>query len=200
MRSGMSAREEALRFRHALVVGGTGMLSEATAVLAARAEALTVVARTARSLQGIGTRIGGEAARIHTLQLDWSAPVAFLECIRMHVRNAGYPDGILAWLHDDALAVALAEAATASAVPCRFIHVRSSQTQDPARSGDAVAAAFSAMPQVRYQQVILGFVLAGCASRWLTHAEIAGGAIAAMSRPGEARIVVGVTKPWSMRP
>ena len=54
-------------------------------------------------------------------------------------------------------------------------------------------------PQLHYRRVILGFVVEGGKSRWLTHEEISGGVIEAVQKDAE-RYIVGTVEPWSMRP
>lgn len=54
-------------------------------------------------------------------------------------------------------------------------------------------------PRIRYRQVILGFVIEGGRSRWLTHQEISDGVLKAVHQDA-AWSVVGTVEPWSMRP
>lgn len=176
------------------------MLSAATSAVAARAELTTLVARTASSLGTLADRISRTGAQPQSLQLDWTDPLAFLSRIEAHAQKHGWPDLVLAWLHSDSLAPDLATTLCRSNGLCRFIHVRSSGAQDPARDEDQVLSRFKAMPRVAYQQVILGFVVNQGRSRWLTHAEISQSAIRAINNPGHSQTIAGVISPWSMRP
>ena len=54
-------------------------------------------------------------------------------------------------------------------------------------------------PNIQYRQVILGFVIEGGRSRWLTHAEISGGVLDAV-RNDRLFSIVGTVEPWSLRP
>lgn len=176
------------------------MLSDATLVVAARADLTTLVARSTSSLRALAGRISVAGAEALSLRLDWSDRRAFLNQVEAHGQKHGWPDLVLAWLHDDLLAPELAIALCRNSDFCRFIHVRSSVTQDPVRDEDQIPARFEAMPRVAYQQLILGFVVGQEGSRWLTHAEISQAAVRAIDNPELARTVAGVISPWSMRP
>jgi hypothetical protein len=112
------------------------------------------------------------------------------------------PFGVaVAWIHstppDAAEAVARAVANPAS--PCVFVHVLGSAAADPSRPDDGRRARFASIPGLLYREAILGFVVEGGSSRWLTDAEISAGVLRAVE--GSApRTVVGTVTPWSARP
>ncbi|MCI0764280.1 short-chain dehydrogenase [Bacillus sp. TL12] len=54
-------------------------------------------------------------------------------------------------------------------------------------------------PLCNYHRVILGFILQGEHSRWLTHEEIAEGVIAGIQSK-EDEYIVGTIEPWGLRP
>jgi hypothetical protein len=83
--------------------------------------------------------------------------------------------------------------------PSRLLHVRGSAAADPSclpRPG------LDAVPEpVRYNEVILGFIVEGerSRSRWLANSEISGGVLRAIESDA-ARSIVGTVDPWEMRP
>ena len=81
----------------------------------------------------------------------------------------------------------------------RYLHVLGSAADDPSRPDPERRARFEAIEGVSYQEVILGFMREGAASRWLTDDEIASGVLAAIDRP-MPRQIIGVTRPWTARP
>ena len=83
--------------------------------------------------------------------------------------------------------------------PARYVHVVGSAAGDPARVGDERRDAVASIAGIRYSQAILGFVVEGGRSRWLTDAEIAAGVLAAVDGDDDPH-VVGTIRPWSMRP
>ena len=178
---------------HTLIVGGTGMLAGASVALAARTEHVTSVARTRRSLAALDAVIADSGCGCvhHTLSLDWHAPERFLGEIERHVTATALPDLVVAWIHDDELALRLPETLATPDRPPTFVHVVGSA------SGSARAVAAAARHRlerrqtaVRYRQVILGANRSGGGVRWLTHHEISAGVLEAMER-GQARFVVG---------
>jgi hypothetical protein len=52
---------------------------------------------------------------------------------------------------------------------------------------------------IDYQAVVLGFMLEGAKSRWLTNAEICDGVLAALQSE-RALSIVGTVEPWSAKP
>lgn len=184
--------------RHALVIGGTGMLSAATTELAKHFATVTVVARSARSLEAIAKRIAAFTT-CHVLKQDWSDRAGFLRSITEHLGRTGHPDFVLAWLHDEYLAVELVEVLRYSPMDLRFVNVLSSAAADPSGSASELRKKFSALPGVVYQQVILGFAVEAGGSRWLTHSEICDGVLEAINT-GATFTIVGSVNPWNRRP
>ncbi len=79
----------------------------------------------------------------------------------------------------------------------RIVHVLGSASRDPATLG---SEAPRRQHRVRYQRVLLGFVVEQGRSRWLTDAEICAGALAAVDDPAADPYVVGQVEPWSAHP
>lgn len=187
------------RWRHVLVVGGTGMLAAATQDLARRCEVLTAVASTERSLHALGEATAGSGCEVHLLPLGWSEHAGFLEGVSEHVARVGAPSLVLAWLHEDDLGPALAEAVAGDREGCVFFQVRGSRAAAPSADPGALARDGRIPAHVRYHQVILGFKVEGDHARWLTHDEIARGTLEAVGDPRPLR-VIGQVEPWELRP
>lgn len=181
---------------HALVVGGTGMLTEVTRYLASLAERVTLVARRP-------DRVSGE--RIAPLALDYNDLAALRAGLQAAVAEGGPVELALLWLSDADPGVL--EAIIAEVAPRQLLIVRGSRAADPERDRGVLGATLSGHrylpllvdPPEGYQEVILGWVVEEESSRWLTHAEIAGGVVEAI-KSGRPESVVGVVRPWSTRP
>jgi NAD(P)-dependent dehydrogenase (short-subunit alcohol dehydrogenase family) len=117
-------------FSHALIVGGTGMLRAASLHLAAQSHRLTSVARTHRSLASMDKSLPERHGSHHMLPLDWSNPDAFVRGIEQHIDSTEPPDMLLAWIHDEGLAIDLAS--RFGNCPLRFFHVIGSASSNPA--------------------------------------------------------------------
>jgi NADPH:quinone reductase-like Zn-dependent oxidoreductase len=161
-----------------LVVGGTGMLAGATRRLAARASALTLVARNPGPL---AAELGATP-----VALDWSAPDALGGVAAI---EGGF-DLAIVWLHDGASHLAR-PFETLLRPGGRVIRVHGSRSVDPeVRAGREP----DPRPDLQRQVVILGWLpdpLAQDGQRWLTDDEICAGVLAALDHPALAALIVG---------
>lgn len=141
------------------------------------------------------------AKGLHPIQADWNDGAAFQHAVDVAleepVRTA------LIWHHKSALAMPLSLARRMSqrTKPFDFYLVMGSAICDPARSDalERVREAYGTIAGCRLHLVVLGFVLEGAQSRWLSNDEISGGVIAAMSTQ-DPQTTIGVTRPWDARP
>ena len=159
-----------------LVVGGTGMLAEATRWLAGRVDHLTLVAR---SPEALAAEVGA-----HSLPMHLQAT-----CAAAHL-PAGPCDLALVWLHDDMVGLArpIADLLT---VGGRLVRIHGALSADP-----AVEARRDPDPRsdIRQQIGILGWhpdPTAEDGKRWLSDAEISGGAITLLKDESLGRLVIG---------
>lgn len=174
------------------------MLRTASLELASRSVALTSIARTARSLAAVDKLLSASGATHYTVALDWTEPDKFLCVIHEHLSQTRQPDLVVAWLHDEGLAIRLAADLDAADPLCRFFHVVGSATADPSLLAAQTRERLS-RSRVLYHQVILGYAVEGGAARWLTNDEISAGVIDAIAR-SEPEYIVGTVRPWSTRP
>lgn len=185
---------------HVVIVGGTGMLMEASKALAHRCGILTSVAGTKRSLLAMDRAISGTGCEHRLLALDWSEPDAFVRCVVDYVRRAEVsPSLVLAWLHNDRLGPRLATALVPENARCAFFQVRGSAAANPAGNADALLQECDVPATIDYHQIILGFQIEGGGSRWLRDSEISAGVLTAIDR-ADALTIVGTVTPWSRRP
>jgi hypothetical protein len=179
---------------HALVVGGTGMLSGLTQHLLSEAETVSLVARRPERL-----RAPTDRERLNPIALDYRQTDRLAAAIREAIAAHGPIQLAVCWIHRsalDALPTLLTELAHPG-LPFRLFHVRGSAAADPSALPNPV---LDRLPEVcQYRQVILGFVLEGDRSRWLTNVEISAGVIQAVASDSQTYIV-GTVRPWSRRP
>ena len=155
-------------YRRALIIGGTGMLADASRWVAARAKQ-TVLA--ARHPEALATEIGAAP-----WAMDWRNQCSGLSTL---VPMPEF-DLVLAWLHVDGLWLA-EHLHSKLAKDGRFVHLHSSSALD-----EAVLARRKVVA-ARVQDVILGRM----AGRWLSKAEISAGVIATLAAPFEPRTLIG---------
>lgn len=180
------------RVRHALVVGGSGMLAGFCEKLLDHCESLSVLARNEARIRAI-------APRIHALVCDYNDVPAVEAALATDRSARGVPDLVVAWIHGrmPELRHRLAEALPPGG---RYVQVLGSAHGDPARPDrlEAMRAVASGLP-IAYQAIVLGFVVEGGTSRWLTNEEIADGVFAAVQSE-RSPAFVGTLSPWSARP
>ncbi len=197
VQAGVSVAGATVRYRHTLIVGGTGMLRAASIALASHSRRLTAVARTERSLKALNLEPSPGGTH-HLLALDWCEPDGFLNAVRTHLARTDPPDLVVAWIHDDNLAIRFAESLDESAPGCRFFHVVGSAAADPAR----IAASLSertGLLNIAYRQILLGYVDDGEQKRWLTNGEISAGVLNAIKLE-QRKPIVGTVQPWAPPP
>jgi hypothetical protein len=176
------------RFAHALIVGGSGMLAELCRSLCDRSDRVSVLARNERRIRAIG-------AAVEAVACDYNDGVGLAEVLA----QLEPPDLVIAWIHGRAPQArrTLAECVAAEG---RFVQVLGSAQADPSHPErlTEMSLAADALP-IDYQAVVLGFVVEGGKSRWLTNAEISSGVFAAIES-GAPLSVVGTVEPWSAKP
>jgi hypothetical protein len=161
-----------------MIVGGTGMLAQATEHVAPLSNRLT-----------LGTRQPGELAKklkAIPLHLNWKERDKTLSSLSAHPKV----DLLISWLHDDGvwLAEYLEEKLVSGG---RSIRVHGALSRDP-----KVMARRNPNPRsdVRRQTVILGWVFDIDGQRWLTNDEISQAVVEAVERPELKMIVAGTVE------
>jgi len=178
------SRSAGPRFAHALVVGGTGMLAEATRFVRAHSDRMTLMARTSR---------GAELSPDRLCLVDWGDEAAVAEALGPSIA-AMPPDLALLWIHDGGRRALLWLLRRLAPGPGLVVHVLGSSAGDPRGRDEEVEAIVAAAPRLRYVTVVLGSrALPDGRRRWLTHPEISGGAIEAIERRHD--VVVGAIVP-----
>ncbi len=191
--------------RHALVVGGTGMLRGVCLHLASRGAAVSVIARDRQRLDRIGEETGGAARGI---ALDYRGSAGLRLGIEQAIRAHGSIDLAVCWIHSTAphAPMVVARAVASIAQPCRFFHIlggaaaeRHSNILENVGMSREQPLQPDSVEGVLYRRIILGFVVEPAGSRWLSNNEIAGGVIDAFESDRE-QTIIGVVEPWSARP
>lgn len=150
-----AALAELERPGHVLVVGGTGMLAPATRALATRGHAVTCIAR---QVVDLGSGITVEP-------VDYRDIPALRAALVHAARSRGPIELALCWVHTDA-PDAPRVVAGALAPGARLVQL----------FGTRVWPLEPVLLHIAYRQVLLG----AKGSRWLTHEEIANGALEAV--------------------
>ncbi|HET9139643.1 hypothetical protein [Actinophytocola sp.] len=164
--------------RRALVIGGTGMLAGCASALVA--DGWHVVLPSRRHAPIPDTAVGDGDRKALWVQADWAEPKQL--AARAEPALGGPADLLVAWVHGLVRPSVLRAVAPLLAPGAPVVEVHDSASANPVGGcPDPV------LPDHPTQQVVLGFVLQGSRTRWLTHAEIAVGVLDAVRRALDGR-------------
>jgi uncharacterized protein YbjT (DUF2867 family) len=192
--------------RHALVVGGTGMLRGVVLHLALQGWTVSVVARRPEGLDRLRADTAGMPGHVHPIALDYADDDALRHALADAIARHGPLTLAAVWIRPgaphalDTVATA-ADCSGAEAAPqrCRFFRILGSAAADPALERKGRGGRYRAMEGLAYREIVLGFRIEGEHSRWNSNDEIAEGVIAAIEGDLEES-VIGVVRPWEMNP
>lgn len=172
---------------HALIIGGSGMLKEASIWFASQYDYVTVIGRSKKKMKFLID----QCKNINPLYLDYHDTNQLKLAIEEQIRKLGNIDLIVAWVHS-----------TAPGALSTIINVVSKQKNNwhlvhilGSRSNlETIKKNISVPENCTYSQVQLGFVRENNQTRWLTNTEISSGVIKAISQK-EAKYIVGMIEP-----
>lgn len=192
--------------KHALVVGGTGMLRGLVLHLVSRGFIVTVIARDAARLAALAKEVETRGGAVVPIAQDYVDDEALHEALTEAIAARGPFTLAVLWLRpgaphalDTIARCADAGGGEAAAHRCRFFRILGSAAADPALVRRGKGERFRAMEGLAYREIILGFRIEGDKARWNTNEEIASGVIEAVEKDLHDH-VIGVVRPWEMRP
>ncbi|MBC6972313.1 short-chain dehydrogenase [Bacillus sp. Xin] len=178
---------------HALVIGGTGMLKNVSVWLCNQEFYVSIIGRDKDKLEGVKNTCNAPK-NVTCISLDYHDSETLKQSIKDTVKQNGPITLVVAWIHTTAkkaLQVICEEIELHSKSYSLFHILGSSASRLERRKIES--------PLCNYHRVILGFILQGEYSRWLTHEEIAEGVIAGIQSK-EDECIVGTIEPWGLRP
>ncbi|KHE68837.1 short-chain dehydrogenase [Halobacillus sp. BBL2006] len=181
--------------KHALIIGGSGMLTDCCVALAAQGYHLSVVARNEEKMNRLEKKIK-PLGKMTKLLVDYTDNEKLRTSIQQTVEGHGPVTLVVSWIHSTAPEApqTVMDEVSKSEVPFRYFHILGSSS-DPI----AIKESLSSQPQGHYRSIVLGFVREKDRSRWLTHPEISEGVMEAIEQD-EPLYYVGVIEPWEERP
>jgi hypothetical protein len=182
--------------KHAMVVGGTGMLKEASIWINRQGYHLTVIARNKNRLLELGQDLEFPE-RYSPLSLDYFDYSALRAGIK-EVQTKHDPIKLVVSgtgsSAPDVLRCIINELDEGENKKWDLYHILGSGS-DLKKVKDAISPPLTC----NYRQIKLGFVIENNNSRWLTHHEISSGVINSFLTE-EPVTIVGTLEPWYMRP
>lgn len=175
-----------------VVIGGTGMLMEATKWLDKHSTNTIIFGRNIDK-PWLKDRSNEDGFDFHFLDYRDTQKVRY--CIRKTIEEIGPIDLVLAWIHSSAskALIALFEEINQKK-EWRLFHVKGSSNNKSLIEGE-----ISVPEKCLYRSIHLGFIIEPNSSRWLTHEEISNGVITAIKQDNK-RTIIGTLSPWEKRP
>ncbi|MDQ0214021.1 hypothetical protein J2S13_000416 [Oikeobacillus pervagus] len=177
--------------KHALVVGGTGMLSGVSLWLLDQGYHVSIIARNSKRMKDLIEQTDLDS-HITPLFVDYSDHDELQKKVHATINRNGAIDVVIAWIHStapNALKI-IAKEVSISKSEWELFHVLGSSS-DLKRIEREVTMTLSCS----YYQVQLGFVIDGSRSRWLTNKEISDGVIEAIKKRNKI-LTIGQIDSW----
>ncbi|MDF1507511.1 SDR family NAD(P)-dependent oxidoreductase [Robertmurraya sp. DFI.2.37] len=187
--------------KHVLVTGGTGMLKGVVRYFVEQGNTVSVVARNKEKLQSLSSTFRNLPGTVHPIAIDYTQTDDFIRRISQSISHFGPFFVSVNWIHSTAphTPAALLQLQAHTSPGSRYMQLYGSAFANPERKDDDRNTYRKECPQIHYQEIILGFMIEGSSSRWLTNREICEGVINALASSPERKII-GAVSPWSLRP
>ncbi|MBL5768337.1 MULTISPECIES: short-chain dehydrogenase [Heyndrickxia] len=182
--------------KHALVVGGTGMLSNTSLWLMSKGYQVSVIGRNVNRMEGLISR-SIDRSLIIPILVDYSDVALLKRNLRQAIERNGPIELVIAWIHsyaENALEIISKEVSHWNEGTWSLFHVLGSS-----RNLSEIKSEINVFDSCRYHQVQVGFVIENGHSRWLTNEEISQGVIDSVQNDKLTNII-GTLEPWEKRP
>jgi hypothetical protein len=174
--------------KHALVIGGTGMLANVCIALARKGYIVSIIGRTRSKFQRIISESPMDS--IFSIIVDYNSSEVIDEVEKV-IEEKGAFDLIVSWTPNYNKIEQICEM-NRGIGNFRLFHVKGSRryfNDDKIRTPD----------NCNYREVFLGFIIENERSRWLTHDEISNGVINQIESD-QVTGIIGQIEPYELRP
>jgi len=181
--------------RHALVIGGTGMLRKVCLWLERQDYQVSVVGRNPEKMRQLLNK-AANPTQFTPLFVDYQNIGELRKQVAKAIEKNGPIELVVAWVHSHAKEAlsSINEVVNESCGKWELFHVLGSSTNlEEIKKGILVEDDCS------YHQIQLGFVIEKEISRWLTHDEISNGVVKAIQEK-VPKLIIGQIEPWEKRP
>lgn len=181
--------------RHALVIGGTGMLASTSLWLVSQGYQVSIIGRNPFRMESLISKSIDQTA-ITPILVDYSDEVILKEKLKLVIQKNGPIELVIAWIHSYARNTldTISQEVSNQTEGWRLFHVLGSS-----KDLDEIKKEVNVPDSCQYRQVQLGFILESGRSRWLTNEEISQGVIDSVQND-RLRHTVGTIEPWEKRP
>lgn len=176
---------------HALVIGGTGMLSDVSAYLLNRYKYVSVIARCESSFTSLLENAKSNHGILNPLVTDYSDSKNSLDLIKKSIEEFGNINLCISWIHGyaDNFGVEVAKLIADDTKPV-IMNVLGSSGMNLNEITESRLKVFSGILGIEYRSVVLGKIHTSTNNwRWLTDFEISQGVIDAIESSNKITIV-----------
>ena len=180
--------------RHALVIGGTGMLREVCLWLERQDYQVSVVGRNTEKMRHLLNK-ASNPRQFTPLFVDYQNIGQLRKQIAKTIEKNGPIELVVAWIHSHAKeAISSINEVVNDRGKWELFHVLGSST-----NLEEIKKGIPVNDHCSYHQIQLGFVIEKEFSRWLTHDEISNGVVKAIQEK-VPKLTIGQIEPWDKRP
>lgn len=189
---------------HILVVGGTGMLYDVCLHFCEKGNTVTVFARNKKRLNRLASETKELVGSINPISLDYADYEHLKDELKNSIITHGSVELAICWIHtskapDAPKVIAETINENKSVAVCKFYQLLSSATADPSLEKKDISKDFNSFENIDFRTILLGLIVKGKTSRWLTNDEICDGVISTVENDNKES-VIGTVKPWERRP
>lgn len=173
--------------KHALVIGGTGMLSNVSLWLVNNNYNVSIIARDRQKMERLISQAFNKS-NINPVLIDYSNDFELRNSIQSLIEKYGSIDVVVAWIHSYAKNAlnSITQIASNSSRDLKLYHILGSSS-----NLSEIKKSINIPDNCIYCQVQLGFIVQDETSRWLTNDEIANGVIEALKANKSEPVLIG---------
>lgn len=177
--------------KHALVIGGTGMLSDVSLWLVHQGYVVSVIGRSQSKHEKLKVKTS-TPERIHSLRVDYRDQDSLEAEVRGAIKQFGPISVVVSWIPSLPSLELISSIISETNVEWKLHQVKGSRRYF--EEDDLKVPA-----NCHHRSIYLGFVIEADESRWLTNEEISSGVIRSMEEDAQESII-GVLHPYEARP
>lgn len=178
-------------FKHALLIGGTGMLSDVSIWFADQGYSVSVIGRSERKHLELKKK-ASYPDRINSLMVDFNDYPTLEKTVREAVQTYGPIYVVVSWTPSLPALELVCKIVSEESSEWKLFHVKGSRRYFEDDSPVVPT-------ECECCSIYLGFILEGNNSRWLTNQEISKGVIKSVEKD-EKEFIVGTLHPYEKRP
>jgi hypothetical protein len=177
--------------KHILIIGGTGMLRQASEYFIEQGHIVTLLARNGKRLNAIKQKYPKKKGKILTIAQDYRKTEAAMECVKNAADMYMHIDLAILWIHNSGreFSEEVKEFLFSHHPSTKVWQVWGSTTIKPRELSKTI---WKKRHPKRYREIFLGYKRNRSSTRWLTDREISDGTIRAVEKD-EMEFTIGTT-------